>query len=354
VKIAQVAPLAERVPPTAYGGTERIVSYLTEELVEQGHDVTLFASGDSVTSAKLVPCSPRALRTDPQCSDSLAWHLIELESVARQAEEFDVIHYHVDYLHFPWSKRLRTPHVTTLHGRLDLPELPFIHRCYPGMPLVSISNAQRAPLPDMNWIGTVHHGLPSSMLQMEHGPAEHLTFVGRVSPEKGLDRAIQIAIQADLPLMIAAKVDRADQEYFDTKIAHLLHHPLIHFLGEAGEQEKRELFRKTIALLFPIDWPEPFGLVMIEAMACGVPVIAFPGGSVVEIVEHGRTGFIVNSIDAAVKAVDAVATLDRRDCWNAVATRFSATRMASDYVALFRKLLRTDRRVTEHFQLTGV
>jgi glycosyltransferase involved in cell wall biosynthesis len=340
VRIAEVAPLHETVPPPGYGGTERIVSFLTEELVRQGHEVTLFASGDSVTAAELVPCSPRALRTDTGCKDPLAWHVIQLEAVARRASDFDVIHFHTDYVHFPVSSRLQTPHVTTLHGRLDLPELPLVHRSFPGMRVISISDAQRLPLPDLNWCATVYHGLPEVWFQSRFEKPEHLTFVGRISPEKGLDRAIEIAIQAGRPLVIAAKVDKVDREYFERHIKHLLDHPLIRFIGEVGDAEKRELFRKTSALLFPIDWPEPFGLVMIEAMACGVPVIAFRRGSVPEIIEPGRTGFIVNSMDEAVEAIDLAGRLDRAECSAAAAKRFTASRMASDYVAQFQKLQR--------------
>jgi glycosyltransferase involved in cell wall biosynthesis len=340
VKIAQVAPLAERVPPVTYGGTERIVSFLTEELVKMGHEVTLFASGDSVTSAELVPCCGQSLRTDKRCRDPLAWHMIQLEAVARRCDAFDVIHYHVDYLHFPLSTRMPTPHVTTLHGRLDLPELPFIHRTFPGVPLISISNSQRIFLPDLNWQATVYHGLPENWAGLDESTPEHLTFLGRISPEKRVDRAIEIAIHADMPLVIAAKVDNADQEYFDELIAPMLDHPLVSYIGEVGDDEKKELLRRTTALLFPIDWPEPFGLVMIEAMACGVPVIAFRCGSVPEVIHHGVTGFIVDSMDEAKSAIRRIDEISRDRCRETFKKRFVSSRMAADYVKAYERLMR--------------
>lgn len=339
MKIAQVAPLIERVPPVAYGGTERVVCFLTEELVKQGHQVTLFASGDSVTTARLIPCCGKSLRLDKECNDPLAWHIIEMETVARMANDFDVIHYHVDYLHFPISTRLRTPSVTTLHGRLDLPELPFIHRLFPGMPLISISDAQRAPLPDLNWQTTIHHGLPDEWMQKDGRTQEHLLFLGRISPEKRADLAIEIAIRAGQRLVIAAKVDRIDREYFNEKVAPLLKHPLVDYIGEVNEEQKRSLLQKSRALLFPVDWPEPFGLVMIEAMACGVPVIAFRRGSVPEIIDDGVTGFIVSNVDEAVTAVNALDKIDRDGCRGIFWKRFRAKRMAEDYVAEFERLV---------------
>jgi glycosyltransferase involved in cell wall biosynthesis len=332
--------LTETVPPKLYGGTERVVSFLTEALVEMGHDVTLFASGDSVTSAKLVPCCPRALRFDPQCKDPLAWHVIEVEAVARLAESFDIIHYHVDYLHFPVSTRLRTPHVTTLHGRLDLPELPMVHRMFPGVPLISISDAQRTPLPDLNWRATIYHGLPGDWAYGQNGSEpEHLTFLGRISPEKRVDQAIEIAIRSQQRLVIAAKIDKLDQDYFSETIKPLLDHPLVHFIGEVDDDEKKALLRNTTALLFPIDWPEPFGIVLIEAMACGVPVIAFPAGSVPEIIESGVTGFLVNGVEEAVEALERIREINRDRCRAEFARRFRSTRMAADYVAEYKRLI---------------
>ncbi len=336
-----------------YGGTERVVSYLTEELVAQGHDVTLFASGDSITSANLVPCCPRSLRLDARCKDPLAWHVVELEEVARQVDNFDLIHFHIDYLHFPVSRLMRTPHVTTLHGRLDLPELPAVHRAFPSMPVVSISNAQRAPLPQLNWQATVYHGLPDDYFcSPEDGSPDHLTFLGRISPEKGVDRAIQIAIESGMRLVIAAKVDRVDQNYFEQVVAPLLNHPLIEFIGEVDDAAKKELLRNSLALLFPIDWPEPFGLVMIEAMACGVPTIAFRRGSVSEIIEEGITGYIVGSVPQAVAALRDIETFDRSACREACWDRFRASRMARDYVRVYEQLLGDGDAISDELQLT--
>jgi glycosyltransferase involved in cell wall biosynthesis len=339
VRIAQVAPLYERVPPMFYGGTERVVSYLTEELVRAGHDVTLFASGDSITSANLVAPCERALRLDKDCQDSLAHHVVMLDQVFRRASEFDVIHFHIDYLHFPISNRTQIYNLTTLHGRLDLPELPALYQQFSDTPVVSISDAQRRPLPRANWRATVYHGLPLGLLRLQSKPGTYLAFLGRISPEKRVERAIEIAKQAGMPLRIAAKVDRVDQEYFDTQIKLLLDHPLIEFVGEIGEKEKQEFLGGAFALLFPIDWPEPFGLAMIEAMACGTPVIAFRCGSVPEVVDEGETGFIVNSVQEALNALQQVATLSRLRCRQIFEQRFSASRMASDYVAEYHRLL---------------
>ena len=302
MRIAQVAPLYESCPPQLYGGTERVVSYLTEELVRQGHEVTLFASGDSQTRATLqAPCA-RALRLDAQCKDPLPYHFISLYRLARAADAFDIIHFHTDYLHFPlfaqqWSKTL-----TTLHGRLDLPDLPPIWREFAMMPLVSISNAQRLPMPWANWYGTVYHGLPSSLYAGGSGDGGYLAFIGRICPEKRPDWAIEIAHRAGLPLAIAAKVDKVDRTYYKTRIKPLLKDPLVEFIGEIGDSEKGAFLGDAVALLFPIDWPEPFGLTLIEAMANGTPVIAFGQGSVPEIVDDGVTGFIVASVDEAVAA----------------------------------------------------
>jgi glycosyltransferase involved in cell wall biosynthesis len=340
LRIAQVAPLYESVPPHLYGGTERDVSWLTEELVREGHDVTLFASGDSLTSAKLVAPVARALRLDPDCQDQLALHLIMLEEVFRRQGDFDVVHFHCDYLHFPFSRRQRQPHVTTLHGRLDVPGLSRVYREYGGEPVVSISDAQRRPLPWLNWQGTVYHGLPRDLHTPRDGSGKYLAFLGRVSPEKRADWAIEIARRAGMPLKIAAKVDRADRDYFKEQIEPLLKQsePLVEFVGEIGGAAKDEFLGNAAALLFPIDWPEPFGLVMIEAMACGTPVIAFPRGSVPEVIDEGVTGFVVPDVGAAVRAVGRIGELDRRRCRQVFEERFSAERMARDYLAAYRRL----------------
>lgn len=351
MRIAQVAPLYESVPPQQYGGSERVVSYLTEELVRQGHEVTLFASGDSVTEAHLIPCSRNSLRTDPNCVDPIACHFAMLEEVYNRASQFDVIHFHVDYLHFPVSSRKRFPHLTTLHGRLDLPDLAPLYEQFRNEPLVSISTAQRKPLAWANWIETVHHGLPETLYQCYPEPGQYLAFVGRISPEKRVDRAIEIAQRVGLPLKIAAKVARTDREYFYEQIEPLLHHPLIEFVGEIGEAEKNAFLGNAQALLFPIDWPEPFGLVMIEAMACGVPVIAWRHGSVPEIIDEGVTGFIVDDLDAAVRAVQRVSQLSRTQCRQVFETRFSARRMCHDYLHIYRQLLRV-RMDRAHASLT--
>jgi glycosyltransferase involved in cell wall biosynthesis len=346
MKIAQVAPLTEAVPPKLYGGTERVVSWLTEALVEQGHDVTLFASGDSVTAAKLEPMWPRALRLDGAIRDPLAVHALMLERVARRASEFDLLHFHLDYYPFTIFSRQRTPFVTTLHGRLDLPEHQPVFEAFPNAPLVSISNAQRLPLPNANWIGTVHHGLPCELLKPAAVAQTYLAFLGRISPEKGLDRAIKIAAKAGLPLKIAAKVDKNDSDYFRTVIRPLLECGDVEFIGEIGDGEKAQFLSGALALLAPIDWPEPFGLVMIEAMACGTPVLAFSGGSVPEIVEHGLTGAIVENVEEAIIALPLVIALDRKKVRQRFVQRFSATRMASDYLDLYRSLLNLPRSLT--------
>jgi len=339
VKIAQVAPLFERVPPRYYGGTERVVSYLTEELVRQGHDVTLFASADSITAARLVAPCEKALRLDAACVDPLAHQILMLEMVFREAELFDVVHFHTDYLHFPLSRRFPVRQITTLHGRLDLPDLAPLYREFGDMPVVSISDAQRRPLPSANWVGTVYHGLPEDLYPFQPKQGEYLAFLGRISPEKRADRAIEIARRVGMPIRIAAKVDRADREYFETTIRPLLADPLVDFVGEIAEREKRDFLGNAFALLFPVDWPEPFGLVMIEAMACGTPVVAFPCGSVPELIEDGVSGFIVESVEAAAAAVERVSTLRRERCRQTFLERFTASRMAEDYVELYRRLV---------------
>lgn len=339
MRIAQIAPLYESVPPKLYGGTERVVSYLTEELVRQGHDVTLFASGDSCTTARLVPGSETALRLDPEVRDPWPYHVIMLDKIKQRACDFDVLHFHIDYHHFPLFREMASRTVTTLHGRLDLPDLPPVYEAFPEMPLVSISDHQRTPLLAANWVGTIYHGLPRGLLKFQpDARRSYLAFLGRISPEKRPDRAIEIARRTGLPLKIAAKVDRADQAYFDEHIHPLLDDSLVEFVGEIGEAEKSAFLSRAIALLFPIDWPEPFGLVMIEAMACGTPVIAWRRGSVPEIVEDGVTGFIVDSLEGAVAAVPKAVALDHAAIRYRFEERFTAERMACDYVRLYRSL----------------
>jgi glycosyltransferase involved in cell wall biosynthesis len=338
VRIAQVSPLFESVPPKYYGGTERVVSYLTEELVRQGHEVTLYASGDSVTKAKLIAPCRRSLRLDKGCIDQLAHHFVMLERVARDAPSYDIVHYHVDYLHFPLSRRTRVPHVTTLHGRLDIPDLANLYREFRDMPVVSISSAQRRPLPWANWQATVYHGLPEDLYRFRERPGQYLAFLGRISREKRVDRAIEIARRIGMPLRIAAKVDSVDKEYFETTIKPLLDGPYTEYLGEIGDGEKDEFLGNAYALLFPIDWPEPFGLVMIEAMACGTPVIAYRHGSVPELMQDGVTGFVVSQLDDAARAAERVAGLDRRACRRVFEERFTVSRMTREYVDVYRRL----------------
>lgn len=344
MKIAQIAPLAESCPPRLYGGTERVVSYLTEELVEQGHDVTLFASGDSITAADLVPCSEKALRLCPEVVDALPYHMIMLDEVARRAHEFDVLHFHIDLMHAPIVRSFAHKTLTTLHGRLDLPDLlPFYAR-FPDLPLISISDAQRKPMPPVNWVSTVYHGLPRDLLPFSAAPRDpYLAFLGRISPEKRPDRAIEIAARAGLPLKIAAKVDRADKEYWDTYISPTVKaHSNVEYIGEINEHQKAEFLGGASALLFPIDWPEPFGLVMIEAMACGTPVIAYDNGSVSEVIENGVSGFVVDNIDDAVTATLRAVEHDRRLVRAAFERRFTVDRMARDYVSLYKRIAQTN------------
>jgi len=321
-----------------YGGTERIVHYLTEELVEMGHDVTLYAAGDSQTSAELVSVCPRSLRLDPDCKDTLAQHMVLLELVSRQRHRHDIFHFHIDYLHFLGSRLLALPQLTTLHGRLDLPELLPLYDVFGDMPVVSISNAQRLPLPRANWLATVLHGLPSRLLRFTPRASDYFAFVGRISPEKRVDRAIEIATALGVPLRIAAKIDKDDQAYFDEHIAHLFEHPLVEYIGEISDEEKGDFIGKARALLFPIDWPEPFGLVMIEAMACGTPVVAFDHGSVREVLDDGVTGFIVNDMPSAIARARDVTRLDRKRIRQVFEQRFTARRMAEDYARLYREL----------------
>jgi glycosyltransferase involved in cell wall biosynthesis len=346
LRIAQVAPLAESVPPKKYGGTERVVSYLTEELVRAGHEVTLFASGDSITSAELVPVVPQSLRLDPSVKDCTPYSSMLVDRVMRRAHAFDILHFHVEYVHYPFARTISSRMITTLHGRMDLPDVYTFYRQFPDLPLVSISEAQRAPMPPVKWAGTVHHGLPTNLLEFRSRPDDYLAFLGRISPEKRVDRAINIARRLGTRLKIAAKVDRADAEYFDAEIKHLLDDPLIEYVGEIGDDEKSEFLGGARALLFPIDWPEPFGLVMIEAMACGTPVIAFNCGSVPEIVEDGVTGFCVHSIDEAVDAAVRAGMLDRAKIRQRFDRRFTAEHMAANYLSIYERLL-SKTRVTE-------
>jgi glycosyltransferase involved in cell wall biosynthesis len=338
MRIAQVAPLTESVPPQLYGGTERVVAYLTDELVRLGHDVTLFASGDSRTTARLMPVWPRALRLDGACRDAFAPHVLMLEEVAKRAGEFDVVHFHISQFHFPLARRLRVAHVTTAHGRLDFPELVPLYREFNDIPLISISKAQREPLPDADWIGTVYHGLPLALLPFNPAPGSYLAFLGRISPEKRVDRAIAIATACNQPLKIAAKVDPVDRGYFEREIRHLLDHPLVEFIGEIDDQQKGDFLGGATALLFPIDWPEPFGLVMVESLACGVPVVAFRRGSVPEVIDHGVTGFLVDTVEEAIDATRQVHLLDRRCCRAVFEQRFSVNRMTADHVELYEML----------------
>jgi glycosyltransferase involved in cell wall biosynthesis len=340
VRIAQVSPLFESVPPKLYGGTERVVSFLTEELVKQGHEVTLFATADSVTSAELVPCAPRALRLDRGSIDHLAHHVRMVEEVHRRAGEFDLIHFHIDYVHFPSVCRWNTAHVTTLHGRLDTPDLAPLYRTFSEVPLVSISDAQQLPLlPFANFLGTVYHGLPPDLFSFHPEPGRYLAFLGRISPEKRVDRAIEIAKQVGMPLKIAAKLDKKDHEHFKRDVEPLLDDPLIEFVGEVNERQKDRFLGEAAVLLFPIDWPEPFGLVMIEAMACGTPVVAFRRGSVQEVMRDGVSGFVVDDVASAVRATKRALSLSRAACRAYFEERFLAARMAADYLDVYRSHL---------------
>lgn len=346
MRIAQVAPLIESVPPKLYGGTERVVSNLVEELVRQGHEVTLFASGDSRTSATLVPASPRALRLSGS-HDMVAPHVVMLEEVLKRADEFDVVHFHIAPLHFSIARRCLEAHVTTLHGRLDLPELGPLYREFSDVPCVSISDAQRLPLPHAHWVATIPHGLPPGLLPFSAQPGSYFAFLGRISPEKRVDHAIAIARACGVPLRIAAKVDPADTDYFEREIRPLLADPLVEYVGEIGDADKGPFLAHAKALLFPIDWPEPFGLVMIEALACGTPVIAFRRGSVPEVIEEGRTGFIVEDVRAAIEAARGVGRLDRRVCRSTFERRFSVERMAREYVEVYERLMSRDETLAE-------
>ncbi|MGO9432262.1 glycosyltransferase family 4 protein [Rhodoblastus sp.] len=343
MRIAQIAPLTEAVPPMLYGGTERVISWLTEDLVALGHDVTLFASGDSVTDARLEPMWPRALRLDGAVRDPNALHMMMLEKIFRRADEFDLMHFHTDYYAFSLMSQQRTPFVTTMHGRLDLPEHQPVFETFSSVPVISISKSQLRPLPGANWVATIPHGLPVNLLRPRPARPSYLAFLGRVSPEKRLDNAIRIARRCGIPIKIAAKIDRADFDYFSEVVRPLLDAPDVEFIGEIGDDRKAEFLSGATALLVPIDWPEPFGLVMIEAMACGVPVVAFNRGSVAEIIEDGVTGFVVEDETGAVEAVRKVEQLSRKIIRKKFEERFTSRRMAMDYISVYRKLVESAR-----------
>jgi len=339
MRIAQVAPLAESVPPTLYGGTERVVSWLTEDLVHRGHQVTLFASGDSRTRAEMVRVIPRALRLDPSIRDAQPYYCMLLDQVFARADEFDVIHFHIDLVHYPLFRSMADCVVTTLHGRLDLPDLLPFYRAFPDLPLVSVSKAQRKPMPPVNWMATVHHGLPRTLFRPHAGNGRYLAFLGRVSREKGIEAAIAIAERAGMPLKIAAKVDPVDREYFETCIKPLLSSRYVEFIGEIGDEEKNDFLGNALALVFPICWPEPFGLVMIEAAACGTPVIAFNCGSVAEVIEDGVTGFIVQDVASAARALGKVQAMDRLQIRRRFEQRFTVEQMTAKYLDVYSRLL---------------
>jgi glycosyltransferase involved in cell wall biosynthesis len=343
MKIAQIASLIESVPPRLYGGTERIVSYLTEELVKQGHDVTMFASGDSVTSAKLVPCCAQALRLNPSVRDPIPYYMLMLDRVRRMHRNFDILHFHIDQFHFPLFSGTDVPTLTTLHGRQDLTDLHHLYRGFPDMPLVSISEAQRKPIPFASFAATIYHGLPPLYEPNFNPRGGYLAFLGRIAPEKCVDRAIAIAQAVGLPLRIAAKVDRVDEQYFREEIQPLLKLPGIEYIGEIDDRKKGAFLGEALGLVFPIDWPEPFGLVMIEAMACGTPVLAFRKGSVTEIVDPGVTGFIVDNVEEAIGRVGPLLALDRRKVRARYDERFTVRRMALDYVSTYKKLISAKR-----------
>jgi glycosyltransferase involved in cell wall biosynthesis len=348
--IAQIAPLTEAIPPRLYGGTERVVSWLTEELIALGHEVTLFASGDSVTSAKLEAVWPRALRLDGAVRDPNALHMLMLERVRQRAADFDFMHCHLDYYPFSLFARQPTPFVTTLHGRLDLPEHQPVFDTFSTVPVVSISNAQRRPLPQAGWVRTVHHGLPADLLTPRPIQPHYFGFLGRIAPEKGVDRAIRIAQHCGVPLKIAAKVDKVDREYFDAQIQPMINSGGVEYIGEISDKEKSEFLSGALVLLLPIDWPEPFGLVMIEAMACGTPVIAFNRGSAPEIIDEGLTGFVVEDVNGAIGAVDRLGHLSRAKIRQRFEERFTARRMAQDYLAVYRTLM---DRIAPHLRLVA-
>jgi glycosyltransferase involved in cell wall biosynthesis len=344
MRIAQVAPLFESVPPKLYGGTERVVSYLTEELVRQGHEVALFASGDSQTSAKLMPCCSRALWSTEDCRITLPHHVRQVEQVVKQSHRFDIIHFHLDYVHFPAVERMSCPTITTLHGQLHPPDERSFFESYPNVPLVSISNDQRRPIPNANWQGTVYHGMPTHLHTYQEEPGTYLAFLGRISPEKGVDQAIEIARRSGMRLRVAARIYPDEESYFKRIVEPLFRDsPWVDFIGEVGDEAKDAFLGNAFALIFPINWSEPFGLVMIESMACGTPVIAYRRGSVPEVMTDGITGYVVDTLDEAVEAVNRVRTLSRRACREVFETRFDSSRMAHDYIEIYRRLISTRR-----------
>jgi glycosyltransferase involved in cell wall biosynthesis len=344
MRIAQVSPLFESVPPRLYGGTERVVSFLTEELVRKGHQISLFASGDSLTTSELVPCAPRALRLDSRVKDPLPHYTLMMEKLRQRAAEFDIIHFHIDHLQHPLMRMIDVPHVTTLHGRQDLTDLQPLYREFDSDPRVSISMSQRKPVPFLNYAGNVYHGLPKDLLAFSPSPTQgYLAFLGRMSPEKGPEQAIEIAVRAGIPLKMAAKIDPADQAYFDQRIKPLLDQPLIDYVGEINDHHKADFLGGAQAMLFPIDWPEPFGIVMIEAMACGTPVIAYPCGSVLEVIDDGITGVLVSDVEQAVQAARTISRFDRRRVRAHFERRFTAGRMADDYLAIYERVIADHR-----------
>ncbi len=345
MKIAQIAPPIESVPPRVYGGTERIVSSLTEELVAQGHDVTLFASGDSLTKAKLVPSCPQALRLNPSVRDPIPYYMLMLAEVRRRSSQFDILHFHIDQFHFPVFQDMPDRVVTTMHGRQDMPDLKHLYAGFPEMHLVSISNSQRLPISHIPVAETIYHGLPRDLHSVSRVPrGGYLAFLGRISPEKRVDRAIAIARAVGVPLRIAAKVDKVDQEYFKREIEPLLKLPGVEYIGEIDDRQKTAFLQGARALLFPIDWPEPFGLVMIEAMACGTPVLAFQNGSVREVIDDGVTGYVVKNVEEGILKMGSVLALDRGRVRRRFEERFTATRMAKDYVRLYRRIISAEGR----------
>lgn len=346
MKIAQVAPLYESVPPKAYGGIERVVSYLTEQLIREGHSVTVFASGDSITSGELVACCPKSISQYESWMDPMAFHALQLYKVFERT--FDIVHFHIEYLSFPFCKIVGMPSVTTLHG--PLPDIPELFRVFKDLPFISISNAQRAAFSNLNWRGTIHHGLPPELYTFKGEPGKYLAFLGRIAPEKGCDHAIAIAKKTAVPIKIAAKIDPYDHPYFDSKIKPLFRDPLVEFIGEIGEREKNELLGNALALLFPIDWPEPFGLVMIEALACGTPVIAYRRGSVPEVIEDGVSGRIVDDVEGAAAAVEEIGRISRHVCRQKFEARFTASRMAREYVSVYRSLVDSREACRASFQ----
>lgn len=340
MRIAQISPLIESTPPKLYGGTERMVSWLTEELVRQGHDVTLFASGDSVTDAKLEACCPEALRLDPRVQETNPYYFVMLDKLRRRADEFDILHFHIDYFHYPLFREIANKTLTTLHGRQDTHDLQPLHKAFPDMPLATISNSQASFIANRNVAGTVLHGLPENLFAPNYHPnGGYLAFLGRMAPDKRPDRAIQIARKLGIPLKMAAKVDDVDREYFEQKIKPMLAGDGVEFIGEIGEKEKQAFLGNALALLFPINWPEPFGLVMIEAMACGTPVLAFGEGSVPEVIDDGVSGFIVNDIDGAVAALGRLHELERATVRQTFDRRWTSRRMAEDYLSVYQSLI---------------